>query len=72
MILTIDEARTRECPQPFPRESGRTYCCADLCMAWRWEDPALHAAPIPGAYVSEDLTGPRGYCGLVGQLQQEG
>lgn len=73
MLVTEAQAGAMWCPQSHPHATVRpgepnpSRCVGAHCMAWRWGDPAMNLPPNPDSYVSEDLKGNRGYCGLAGK-----
>lgn len=71
MLLTPGDAKSKMCPQSFNldnRHGGATACCADECMAWRWQHSLSVDNPtrVPG-HGRQEITTERGYCGLAGK-----
>ena len=69
MILTEDEAKTKECPKLWPgyatllaaentHDISLPNCCASKCMASRWYD-------------AEYFSPRRGYCGFASKPSKE-
>ncbi len=59
MIVTENEAKTKDCPT-----QGKDKCNASECMMWLFKKIILNTGDISGNIIKEEFISDKGYCKL--------